>query len=124
MDQQPDKLEKCFERQTAFMEELRLNDVLPEWPVDMTTKPGQRIIKEMISNAIYELAEATAVLKNKMHRLSDDKTLDIDHYKEELGDAFAYLLEVCILSGFTANDLYKEYRRKNEIVFDRLKNGY
>jgi hypothetical protein len=52
-----DMLEDMFERQTAFMEELRRNDKLPEWPVDLTTKPGQRLIKETIFNTIEELAD-------------------------------------------------------------------
>lgn len=119
-----DRLEDMFERQTAFMEELRRNDKLPEWPVDLTTKPGQRLIKETIFNTIEELAEASFTLKNRMHKLSDDRTLDIDHYKEELGDALAYFLEIVILSGFTAKELHEEYKRKNQVVFDRLRNGY
>jgi len=119
-----DMLEDMFERQTAFMEELRRNDKLPEWPVDLTTKPGQRLIKETIFNTIEELAEASFTLKNRMHKLSDDRSLDIDHYKEELGDTFAYFMEICVLSGFTAKELYEEYKRKNQVVFDRLRNGY
>ena len=47
-----DRLEDIFKRQEAFMEELRSADRLPEWPVDLTTKPGQRLIKETIYNSI------------------------------------------------------------------------
>jgi NTP pyrophosphatase (non-canonical NTP hydrolase) len=119
-----DMLEEAFQRQTSFMEELRRNDKLPEWPVDLTTKPGQRLIKETIFNTIEELAEASFTLKNRMHKLSDDRSLDIDHYKEELGDTFAYFMEICILSGFTAKELFEEYKRKNQVVFDRIKDGY
>lgn len=121
---QKDKLEDVFERQVAFMEELRANDKLPEWPVDLSTKMGQRLIKETIFNAIEELCEASFTLKNRMHKLSDDRAVDMDHFKEELGDAFAYFLEVCILSGISAHELYEEYRRKNGVVFERIRNGY
>lgn len=119
-----DKLHDMFEKQTLFMEELRNHDRLPEWPVDMATKPAQRLLKETIFNAIEELCEASFTLKNRMHKLSDDRSVDIDHFKEEIGDALAYLMEVCILSGFSADELYKEYIRKNQVVHDRLKNGY
>ena len=119
-----DKLEQMFNIQTAFMEELRDNDRLPEWPVDLSTKPGQRLIKEMIFNTIEELAEASFTLKNKMHKISDDRAIDIDHYKEELGDTLAYFIEICVLSGFTANEIYEEHKRKNSIVSERLRNGY
>jgi hypothetical protein len=119
-----DMLEDIFERQLEFMEELKSNDKLPEWPIDLTTKNGQRIIKETVFNMIEELAEASFTLKNKTHRVSDVRSLDIDHYKEELADAFAYFVEVCIFSGIDPIELHSEYCRKNKVVIDRLKNGY
>lgn len=120
----PDMLHEAFRRQEEFMELLRVNDKLPEWPVDLTTKPGQRLIKETVFNLSDELHEATATLRNKMHRLTDDRTLDFAHYKEELGDAFAFFMEVCLLSGISSGDLYDEFIRKNAIVKERLKKGY
>lgn len=119
-----DKLEDMFQRQSAFMEMLRKHDRLPEYPVDLTTKPGQRLIKEQIFNMIEELAEASFTLKNRNHKLTDDRSFDIDHYKEELGDALAFFMEVCILSGFTANEIFEEYKRKNQVVTERLISGY
>jgi NTP pyrophosphatase (non-canonical NTP hydrolase) len=124
VEEKNDMLEDIFERQTRFMEELRANDRLPEWPIDLTTKPGQRLIKETIFNAIEELAEASYTLKNRMHRLTDDRALDLDHYKEELGDTLAYFIEICVLSGIDAKELFNEYKRKNQIVLDRIRNGY
>jgi NTP pyrophosphatase (non-canonical NTP hydrolase) len=119
-----DKLQDIFERQEKFMEELKLHDRLPEYPVDMTSKMGQRLIKEMIFNTIEELAEASFTLKNKMHRIADVQVMDAGHYKEELGDALAFFVEICILSGISAKELHEEYVRKNEIVKKRLRNGY
>jgi NTP pyrophosphatase (non-canonical NTP hydrolase) len=117
-------LEDIFKRQAKFMEELRQNDKIPEYPVDLTTKPGQRLIKETLFNQIEELMEASFTLKNKMHRISDVKVLDMGHYKEELGDALAYFVEVCILSGISSKEIYEEYCRKNQIVIERLRSGY
>lgn len=119
-----DKLHDMFEKQTLFMEELRNHDRLPEWPVDLTTKPGQRIVRETVFNLTDELHEATATLKNKVHRLTDDRSFDFDHYVEELGDSLAYFMEICIISGLSSDDIYKEFVRKNQIVRERLKNGY
>ena len=119
-----DKLNIAFVLQREYMDMLVEHDRLPEYPVDLTTKPGQRLIKETAFNCIAELMEATVVLKNKMHRLSDDTEVDFPHYKEELGDAFAFLMEICILSGIAADDLYEEYMRKNSIVRKRLMDGY
>lgn|SRR5574337_234923 len=119
-----DQLEKAFSLQREFMDMLVENDKLPEYPVDLTTKPGQRLIKETVWNMVEELAEASFTLKNRMHKLSDDTALDFPHYLEELGDAFAYFIEICHLSGITADRLYEEYARKNWVVRERLRNGY
>lgn len=124
MNNTKDMLEDIFEKQTRFMEELREHDRLPEWPIDLTSKSGQRLIKETIFNTIEELSEASFTLKNRTHRLTDVRALDIGHYREELGDAFAYLIEICLLSGISPHELYEEYCRKNKIVSERLKGGY
>lgn len=119
-----DKLDKSFALQREFMDMLVEHDKMPEYPVDLTSKPGQRLIKECVWNMVEELAEASYTLKNRQHKLSDDRELDFAHYKEELGDAFAYLIEICHLSGISAEDLYEEYSRKNQIVRRRLQEGY
>lgn len=103
---------------------LREHDRLPEFPVDLTTKIGQRLVKETAFNLLEELFEASYTLKNRMHRLTDATEVDMPHFKEEIGDTFAYFLEICILCGFSAEDLYEEYCRKNAVVKKRLEGGY
>lgn len=119
-----DTLERAFVLQREFMDMLVEHDKFPEYPVDLTTKQGQRFIKECIFNLCEELFEASFTLKNRMHKLSDDSELDFEHYREEIGDAFAFFMEVCLLSGITAQGLFQEFRRKNEIVRRRLQEGY
>ena len=119
-----DMLEEMFLRQKEFMELLREHDILPEWPIDLTTKPGQRIIKEYIFNMIEEIAEASFTLKNRVHKLSNDGQVDFEHYKEELVDALSYFMEICILSGISEHELFTEYCKKNAIVKERLESGY
>lgn len=119
-----DKLDKIFFKQKEFMDMLLEYDKLPEFPVDLSTKPGQRLIKETVWFLVEELAEASFTLKNRVHKISDDSEVNFDHYKEELIDAFSYLVEIFLLSGISANDLYEEYSRKNLIVKERLLKGY
>lgn len=119
-----DKLDKSFILQREFMDLLVEHDKLPEYPVDLTTKPGQRLVKETVWNLVEELAEASFILKNRMHKLSDDSALDFPHYLEELGDAYAFFLEICHLSGITSEQLFAEYSRKNFVVRKRLQEGY
>lgn len=119
-----DSFKKMFSKQEEFMRLLEERDILPPWPVDLTTKQGQRMIKEIAHDMHNELWEATYTLKNKLHKLSDDREFDREHYKEELGDTFAFFMEICILSGIGAEEMIEEYYRKNNIVKERFENGY
>jgi len=118
------KLEDMFKRQTEFMELLEREGKLPPWPINLKTKQGQRMVKEIMNELHGELFEAAYTLKNKMHRLTDDQEFDRAHYVEELGDALAYFMEVCIMSGIDHEELYNEYCRKNQIVKERFADGY
>lgn len=119
-----DKLDKAFAKQREFMDMLVEHDKFPEYPVDLTSKPGQRFVKECAFNLIEEIMEASFTLKNRAHKLSDDAAVDFEHFREELGDAFAYFIEICHLCGITSDELYDEYSRKNHIVKQRLLAGY
>lgn len=119
-----DRLSEIFRLQQEFMEMLVEDDKLPEFPVDITSKCGQRLIKEMVFNVVEELAEASFTLKNRQHKVSDDSHVDRAHYKEELADALAYFIEVCILSGIGPDEFFNEYCKKNAIVKERLLGGY
>lgn len=120
----PDKLGDMFKRQEEFMQMLKEADMLPEWPIDITSKYGQRQLKEINGELVGELYEAMYILKNKMHRFTDHKDVDFEHFREELGDALAYFMEICIMAGISAEELYAEYCRKNALVKKRARDGY
>jgi len=113
-----------FYRQEGNMQILEERDVLPPWPIDLTTKQGQRMIKEIVSDCHNELWEATYTLKNKIHKVTDDREFDRSHYVEELGDTLAYFMEICILSGISPQEMYNEFCRKNRVVKERFESGY
>jgi hypothetical protein len=119
-----DKLDIAYALQKEFMDMLVEHDRFPEYPVDLTTKQGQRFFKEIMFNLIAELMEATVILKNKMHRLSDATEIDFPHFIEELGDGFAFFLEGLAAVGITPDMLFREFSRKNGIVRKRIQEGY
>jgi NTP pyrophosphatase (non-canonical NTP hydrolase) len=119
-----DSLTDIFSRQMEFMDMLVMADKLPEYPIDITTKYGQRQIKEIVWNMVEEMAEASFILKNRAHRFTDHTDVDFEHFKEELGDALAYFVEICVMSGITPEELYAEYCRKNAFVKKRARDGY
>ena len=121
---QVDRLEEIFKRQVELMQSLKDGDKLPEWPIDLTSKYGQRLIKELIWALVEEMAEASFILKNRSHRFTDHTDVDFAHFKEELADALAYFIEICVFSGINPSELYEEYCRKNFVVKQRVEKGY
>jgi NTP pyrophosphatase (non-canonical NTP hydrolase) len=121
---QVDKLDDMYTRQRELMDALIAGDKLPEYPVDITSKYGQRQIKELTFAMIEEMTEGTYILKNRSHRFTDHTDVDFAHFREELGDALAYFLEICIFAGISPAELYEEYCRKNFIVKKRVTDGY
>ncbi len=122
--QPPDKLEEIFVRQHQLMSKLIMADKLPEAPVDVTSKPGQRLIKELIWAMVEEMAEASFILKNRSHRFTDHTDVDFAHFKEELADALAYFVEICVYADIGPEELFREYCAKNAIVQKRVRDGY
>lgn len=119
-----DTLKDAFRRQKELMELLIRGDKLPEYPVDITSKYGQKLIKELIWAMVEEMAEASFILKNRSHRFTDHTDVDFAHFKEELADAFSYFMEICIYAGISHDELFAEYCRKNFIVKKRVEEGY
>lgn len=116
---------RMWTSQIDFMKLLQKHRNFPEFPVDLTSKPGQRLIKEVIHDCQDELAEARVHLKNsKNHRQTDVKEFDRPAYVEEMVDSYKFFLETLILSGVTYEEFCAAFDAKTHINIDRIKNGY
>jgi len=120
----PDRLELMFLAQRDLMDKFIEADKLPNYPIDITSKHGQRQIKELTWAMVEEMAEASYILKNRSHRFTDHTDVDFAHFKEELADALAYFLEICVFANISPQELYDEYCKKNTIVKGRVEEGY
>lgn len=120
-----DRLKQVWDDQVAFMTLLRLRRGFPEFPVDLTSKAGQRLVKEIAQDAAGEVFEALAHLKNsKLHRATDVPEFDRSAYVEELVDALKLLVEVAILSGVTLSELWTAYEVKTAKNTQRIESDY
>jgi hypothetical protein len=120
----PDRLDEVFARQRALMDRLIAADKLPEYPIDITSKYGQRQIRELTWALVEEMAEAVILLKNHVHHFTDRTDVDFLHFREELGDALAYFVEICVFAGIGPSELFDEYCKKNQVVQERVRTGY
>lgn len=120
-----DKLQKMWDQQFAFMKLLQEKRGFPDFPVDITSKSGQKFLKNITHECMGELFEANQELKNsKNHRVTEISHIDRDAYVEELVDSLHFFFEIVIASGVTLDELYDSYMKKGEINFSRIENGY
>jgi uncharacterized protein (DUF2344 family) len=120
-----DKLQEMWEQQLNFMKLLQNKRNFPEFPVDVSSKSGQKFLKGITHECMHELFEANMMLKNsKDHRATDVSEFDKDSYVEELVDALHYFFEIAITSGVSIEELYEAYMKKGKINVDRIKSGY
>ena len=124
-EEHPDMLEMMIEQQRSFMNLLQEERGFPEFPVDLTSKEGQKFLKKIAFEAMGELFEAIQHLKaGKDHRISAPGDVDREKFIEELVDCLHYFFEVVIASGVTQRELFHSYMDKGEVNKKRILSGY
>jgi len=124
-----DMLKLIFQRQKELMEKYhpieKSNGLLitEDCPVDLDDKKGQQRIKDFAWRVTEELGEAMNCLKNKPWKQTHMET-DKEHFNEEIADAFHFFIELCILIGWDAEDLFNYYFRKSEVNKFRQRSNY
>jgi len=120
-----DRLKQMWDQQEAFMRLLQQSRGFPDFPTDITSKQGQKFLKDITHHMMDELFEAGQHLKNsKSHRATLVPEVDREAFKEELVDALHLYLELVIASGITLPELVDAYMSKGETNVSRIKGGY
>jgi hypothetical protein len=124
-----DMLQSIFDKQGKLM--IKYHDIEKEsgllqtedCPVNINDNKGQSRLKDFAWRITEELGEAMNCLKNKpwkqTHMITDET-----HYQEELIDALHFFVELLILSGMTAEDVYRMYCKKSEVNKFRQRSKY
>ena len=69
--------------------------------------------------------EALQHLKNwKPHRQTEMPEIDREEFLEEIVDAFNYFFSLMILIGVDVNEFYNAFLSKDEIIRNRINQGY
>jgi len=118
-------LEEMFDSQRSFMKLLQEKRGFPAFPVDLSTKEGQKLVKAIAHDTMHELFEAIHLLKDaKDHRKTIVGGFDRDAFLEELSDVLHYFNEICIMTGITHEELFEAYMSKGRTNQARIENGY
>ena len=122
-----DKLEELFEKRETFMHLIqeKFPDSYSSWPVDISNKNSQVLLRETALKGVEEMFEALGHLKNwKSHRETDIPEIDREEFLEEIVDAFNYFFSLIILMGVDVDEFYEAFNKKDEIIRSRIKKGY
>ena len=127
MKKPKDRLTSLFQLRETVMKELvtAKPDSYPSWPLDVREKASQQVLRDTALKGVEEMFEALQHLKNwKPHRDTDLGEFNHDEFLEEVVDAFNYFLSVLVLVGVTEEDFFSAYVQKDEVIRNRLLNGY
>ena len=120
-----DRLTCMWEQQEQFIKLLQEKRGFPAVPTDITSKQGQKFLKDITHHMMDELFEAGQHLKNsKSHRATLVPEVDREAYKEELVDAMHLYIELLIASGITTDEFVEAYLKKGETNVRRIEEGY
>ena len=123
-----DKLDEIFHKRNSFMKEIQSkfpNSYPAHWPVNISEKASQTILRETALKGVEEMFEALQHLKNwKSHRETDMPEIDREEFLEEIVDAFNYFFSLMILIGVDVDEFYNAFNSKDEIIRRRLQRGY
>ena len=120
-----DKFKELWEDQRSFRELLVRERGFPVFPVDLTSKQGQQLVRDVSHHCHDELWEASLHLKNaKSHRKTEVREIDREAFKEELIDALHLWIEICIVSGLSLEEVCDAYLEKGRKNRERIAGGY
>lgn len=122
-----DGLTSIFELREEYMRSLveHFPGCYPEWPIDISSKSNQKLVRDITLRGVEEMFEAIFLLKNhKDHRATELPELDLKEFLEEYVDALNYFLSVLVLIGVDEADLMRAYEAKHAKILQRLKDGY
>ena len=122
-----DKLDEMFRLRRSFMESMKelKPGIYPDWPVDISEKESQQLLRDTALKGVEEMFEALGHLKNwKPHRETEVTSFDREEFLEEFVDGMNYFLSVLVLLGHDAEDLFRVYKKKDQIIHERISRGY
>jgi len=128
------ELEFLYQLHTGLLNEYLDIEKLPKYPININSREGQAVVKDMTARVIEEIGEGyestTYALKmldekgpnfNKWSK--EDYQLLLNHLQnsnEEQADALAFYLNLLLYSNIQPEDIYSYCQEKFKVKFDNL----
>jgi len=120
MIEKMNELEKMFELQKQFQE--LIGNEIPYDKVWLNNPINIELIKNQILALYDEVGEALREVPWKPWKRNQQ--FNVSKFRMELIDIFHFLINLCLLSGMNAEDVFTLFQSKNQINKMRQKNGY
>lgn len=129
----PDMLATIFAGQKRFMldawpKEVASGISVPtsplEWGEAEQNRRVQARIHECFGFLVRELSEAMQHLDGSKSWKDNPRPTDLAEFNEEIADSLHFFIEMCILSGIDAEDLFRLYFAKSAVNHNRVAEGY
>ena len=119
-----DKLDLIFKHQKALQKKLGIYDKINQDP-----KMRQQYINQMIL-ALHE--EATEIMRETAYKNPEympfgwkkGQKFNEENFKDEIIDIIHFVMNLCIISGMTSEEIFERYIGKNKENHVRQENGY
>lgn len=102
-------LDAMFELQKAILKQYIALEDLPQYPIELHTRKGQKVLKDFAYRFIEELGEAYEVLALGYGAVSTNHTEEAQEYirlyNEELADAWHFMVELLLYSGVGPDEI-------------------
>lgn len=104
------QFEEIFRLQVDLCQQYKKVEGLPDFPISLDNKEGQKLIKDFIARVIEELGEAWESYETLMDMFHtgisrEDMIPHLQNFNEELADALHFHMELLIYSGITISDI-------------------
>lgn len=98
-------LEQMITAQKVLLKHYVVIEGLPQYPIDINSREGQKLLKDFCGRLLEELSEAFYEITTAMEYVSTNDMggakKAVENYNEEIADAMHFLLEIIIYSGIT-----------------------
>lgn len=127
-DEAPDILVTMFAQQEQHMQAYDRIQGRPTVTADnaergIADRRVQASIREFASYTVEEMYEAINHLKNKPWKQTE-RPVDPEEFRKEIGDMWHFFIEMHIIAGITAEDVFMAYFQASDINVYRQNNGY
>jgi dimeric dUTPase (all-alpha-NTP-PPase superfamily) len=112
MQKNADQLQKIFSLQRNLQKKLGNKNLVG----------NQEFINMMSLALIDEVMESLRETPYKPWK--KNQAFNQEKYKEEIVDAWHFLINLTLASGMTSNELYTKFAHKNKVNHERQKTGY